>query len=98
MADLSWSEQAVFDIERLLSDIERTSPAFATVLGDEIRDSAEALRVFPLLGSVVPEYGREDIRERQVRSWRLLYRVEGEVIELLTFVSVNRRLPRTPPG
>ena len=31
MAVLSWSEQAVFDIDRTLTDIERTSPAFATI-------------------------------------------------------------------
>lgn len=98
MAELTWSEQAVFDIERVLSDIERTSPTFATVLGDEIRDAADSLAVFPLLGSEVPEYGRPDIRERQVRSWRLIYRVDGEVVELLTFVNVNRRLPRLPPS
>lgn len=98
MAELIWTEQAVFDIERELSAIERASPAFAQALGDQIREAADSLTVFPMLGARVPEYGRDDIRERQVQSWRLLYRVEGEVVELLAFVNVNRRLPRTPPG
>lgn len=98
MAELRWSEQAVFDIERTLSDVERTSPAFATVIGDEIRDVADSLPEMPLLGAMVPEYGRPDIRERQVRSWRLIYRATDEAIEILTFVNVNRRLPRLPPG
>lgn len=98
MAELRWSEQAVFDIERTLSNIERTSPAFATVIGDEIREVADSLLQLPLLGAVAPEYSRPDIRERQVRSWRLIYRVSDETIEILTFVNANRRLPRIPPG
>jgi plasmid stabilization system protein ParE len=69
MAELRWSEQAVYDIEEVLSGIGRTSPTFATVVGDEIRDVADSLTALPLLGAMVPEYGRVDIRERQVRSW-----------------------------
>jgi hypothetical protein len=59
---------------------------------------ADSLPVLPLLGAMVPEYGRADIRERQVRCWRLIYRVDDEVIEILTFVNAGKRLPRTPPG
>ncbi|MCU0703429.1 MAG: type II toxin-antitoxin system RelE/ParE family toxin [Fimbriiglobus sp.] len=55
MAELTWSEQAVFDIERTLSDIQRTSPAFATMIGDEIQDVSDSLPDMPLLGEMVPD-------------------------------------------
>lgn len=98
MAELIWSEQAVFDVETTLQRVERTSPAYSQALGDEIREVIASIKTFPLLGAEVPEYRTPDIRERQVRNWRLIYRVDGETVELPTFVDVSRQLPRTPPG
>jgi len=44
--------------------------------------SVERLRQFPRLGRVVPEYGRDDLREIIYQRYRIVYRLEGEGIEI----------------
>ncbi len=76
----------------------RASETYARAFGVEVRSVAEGLRTFPRLGAVVPEYEQDDVRELPVRNHRLIYRLHGEDIEIVAFVNVSRRLPRTPPG
>ncbi len=50
----------------------------------------------PHFGAEVPEYGREDIRERLFHKYRVIYRVRGDDVELLTVIHGARLLPRPP--
>ena len=50
------------------------------------------------MGAAVPEYDDPNLRERQVGRYRILYRVRGDDIGLVTIVHAGRRLPRTQPG
>lgn len=78
--------------------VERTSEAYANSLGAEIDAAAILLRQHTRIGGMVPEYEQDDIREWIIRSWRLIYRLRGDNVEIVSFLNVNRRLPRTPPG
>lgn len=98
MADVIWSLEALQDVTEVLRTAERTSAAYANSIGHEINASADLLASQPRIGSKVPEYDRDDIREWIVRRWRLIYRIRDENVEFVSFVDVNRRLPRTPPG
>lgn len=53
---------------------------------------AEAAATAPLGGRVVPELGRDDIREVFLRSYRIIYRVAGDDIRILTVFEGHRRL------
>jgi plasmid stabilization system protein ParE len=46
----------------------------------------------PLGGRVVPEVGRDDVREVFQRSYRIIYRVAGDDIRVLTVFEGHRRL------
>jgi plasmid stabilization system protein ParE len=61
-------------------------------------DRAEALNGQPLFGAEVPEYGDPDIREVSEHPYRIIYRVAGSDIQVVTVIHSSRRLPRTPPG
>jgi plasmid stabilization system protein ParE len=44
----------------------------------------ERLRAFPDSGRVVPELGRDEIREVIVRPYRVVYRRRAPVVEIIT--------------
>lgn len=49
--------------------------------------------MFPRAGRIVPEAGREDVRERIVGEYRIVYRLQGETAILLTVFRASRLLP-----
>jgi toxin ParE1/3/4 len=55
-------------------------------------ERAELAASMPLGGRVVPEPGRDDIREVFERSYRILYRIAGKDIHVLTVFDGHRRV------
>jgi plasmid stabilization system protein ParE len=47
----------------------------------------------PLAGRRVPEFGRDDVREVIKRGYRVIYRVFGDRVEIVTVREGHRRLP-----
>ena len=84
MARVSWTTQALADVDDICGYIARTAPRTAVSFGQRIFAAAERLERFPLSGQMVPEIQREDIREIRLKRYRIIYRVlEGEC-EILT--------------
>jgi len=50
-----------------------------------------------LLGAIVPEYQREELRERLFQSYRIVYRVRTDSVEIVTISHAARWLPEPPP-
>jgi plasmid stabilization system protein ParE len=48
---------------------------------------------FPELGRVVPEFGQATLRELIVRPYRLVYRLRGEAVEIVTVFHGARMFP-----
>jgi toxin ParE1/3/4 len=57
-------------------------------------DSAESLGTLGERGRMVPEYGRSDVREVFVGSYRLMYLVERERIVIVAFIHGARDFRR----
>jgi plasmid stabilization system protein ParE len=55
--------------------------------------AVELAAFLPMAGRVVPEKGRDDIREVFKRSYRIVYRVRARSIEVLTVFEGHRRFP-----
>lgn len=80
---IHWSTRA---LERIVEAAE-----FSGFEGDrldrfvsDLFGAAERLEDFPYSGRVVPEIGRDDIREVLHRPFRILYRVQADRVEILT--------------
>jgi len=84
MAKLVWSPQAIADLDAICSYIERDSHEYARLFGERLLALAESIPALPLLGAVVPEYSREDLRERRLQNYRMVYRIEGDTIQIVT--------------
>ncbi|MGH7378730.1 MAG: type II toxin-antitoxin system RelE/ParE family toxin [Candidatus Methylomirabilales bacterium] len=92
MAQVSWTSQALDDVEAICLFIARDAPRYAEVFADRVFRVTDRLARFPRSGRVVPEIGREDIREILVQSYRVIYRLLSDEVEILTVHHGARRL------
>lgn len=93
MAQIVWSPQAINDLDMICEYISRDSPQYAGVVAERIIDIVEGIPAHPLAGSVVPEFSSHDIRERFLYSYRIIYRIREERIDLVTICHGARLLP-----
>jgi addiction module RelE/StbE family toxin len=88
-----WTEQAVGDLRSIREFIERDSPRYGRLVAERLYDATSRLESFPLSGRIVPELGREDVRELIVGDYRLVYRIDGELAVLLTVYRSSMLFP-----
>jgi toxin ParE1/3/4 len=96
MAHLIWSPRAARDFYSICDYIARDSKRAARRFGRRLLKVIESIRDQPRLGAVVPEYERDDLRERIVEAYRIVYRVRSDSIEVVTIWHGARLLPRSP--
>jgi len=89
-----WTVEARERLAEIYAYVARDNPVAAEHLVLLLCDSAEPLSVHPRMGRVVPEWGREDLRERVIDAYRLVYRLREDVgeIHVLTVFEGHRLL------
>jgi plasmid stabilization system protein ParE len=90
---VAWSQEAGENLADIEEFIARDSPERAVRFVDAIIDHAEAILADnPRSGRTVPEIGNPDIRELIYRGYRVVYRLNGDQIEILTVFEGHRLL------
>ena len=90
---VTWSQEAGENLVDIEEFIARDSVERAVQFVDAIIDHAEAILADnPGCGRVVPEIGNPDIRELIYRGYRIVYRLNGGRIEILTVFEGHRLL------
>jgi toxin ParE1/3/4 len=84
MAQVRWTPQAADDLDAIAEFIARDSPQFAGLFVADILQSVDRLADFPASGRMVPEIGEKSIREVIFGSYRIIYRLRSEAVEVLT--------------
>ncbi|MCL4203064.1 MAG: type II toxin-antitoxin system RelE/ParE family toxin [Pirellulaceae bacterium] len=92
MAQLRWSLQAAQDLEDICDFLAQDSPQFACVFAQRAMTIIESIPDQPRLGSIVPEYNRSELRERLLYNYRIIYRVQGEIVQIVTITHGARLL------
>ena len=95
MHKVVWTRQAILDVETIRNSIYRDSPRYATVAVDQIVTAVDRLARFPRSGRIVPERPGSELRELLCSSYRIVYRVSGELVEVVT-VFHGARIARIP--
>ncbi len=92
------SKEALSDLEGILGYIAQHNAEAAARVGDELLDAGLGLAVMPERGRVVPEFGRSELREIVLRSYRIIYRVDAErkAVEIVRFWHAARGFPHIP--
>jgi plasmid stabilization system protein ParE len=88
---VTWSREAGENLVEIEEFIARDSVERAVQFVDALIDQTEAILADnPRSGRVVPETGNPDIRELIYRGYRIVYRLNGDRIEVLTVFEGHR--------
>jgi addiction module RelE/StbE family toxin len=91
--EVRWTEQAVADLQAIREFITRDSPRYGRLVAERLFTATERLVTFPLSGRVVPELGRDDVREIIVGEYRLVYKASAGAVIMLTIFRSSRLFP-----
>jgi len=89
---VTWSPEALEDLESIAEYIERDSLFYAQSVVSKILGASRNIKEFPLIGRVVPELGDENIRERFIYSYRLVYQMRQQNILIVAVIHGKRLL------
>ena len=87
-----WTLSAAANLQDACEFVEKDSPAYASALAARVIAAAESLEEMANRGRVVPEVDRDDIREVFVHRYRLIYRVQPNVVHILALIHGARLL------
>ncbi|MBT7913941.1 type II toxin-antitoxin system RelE/ParE family toxin, partial [Candidatus Bathyarchaeota archaeon] len=83
-AEVRWTLQALDDVEAICLFIARDAPRVASVFADRAFLATDRLVEHPRLGRVVPETQDSSVREISVYSYRIIYRIRRDEVQVLT--------------
>ena len=89
---ITWSPEAVEDLESIATYIARDTSYYARSVVSQILEVSRQIPKFPFIGRVVPEVGNENIRERFVYSYRLVYQLKQNNIMIVAIIHGKRLL------
>lgn len=96
---VTWSQEAGVNLVEIEEFIARDSVERAVRFVDALIDHAEAILADnPRSGRSVPEIGSPDIRELIYRGYRIVYRLNGDRIDILTVFEGHRLLRLNESG
>lgn len=89
---IKWTNEALMRLFEMEDFISQDSPERAEKFVDQIIEHAETLSDKPLRGRTVPEISNPDIRELIFKKYRIVYRIKGNSLYILTVFEGHRLL------
>lgn len=87
-----WTKSAVSNLEGIKEYIAQDSQYYAVEMIEKIIGAVEKLSAYPRLGREVPEIKKENIREIIHGNYRILYRLDSEVLYIIAIIHTARDL------
>ncbi len=88
-----WSAPAIQDLRNIHDYISRDSKFYADKVIDEFLDNADKLAGFSKMGRIVPELENSSVREIMIYSYRLVYEIGNNRIEILAIIHGKQDFP-----
>ncbi len=89
---IRWTHEALLRLLEIEDFISQDSPERAGEFVAKIIGHTESLSDNPLSGRTVPDISNPDIRELIFRKYRIVYRINGNYIDILTVFEGHRLL------
>lgn len=91
---IHWTRRAQGRLREIRARIHADDPLAAKKWVAGVRKMVRTLQDQPELGRVVPEYGREDLRERIYgKNYRIVYQIEPGRIAIVTIAHAAQLIP-----
>lgn len=95
MTKVLWTSVAASDLQEIGEFVAADSVSAANGLLDRVDAAVAELRSHPAMGRVVPELSKHNIteyRETVLAPWRLFYRVERELVYIMSLIDGRRNI------
>ncbi|NBP67996.1 MAG: type II toxin-antitoxin system RelE/ParE family toxin [Cytophagia bacterium] len=80
MVKVVWTDLAIEDLKSIHEYISKDSKFYADRFVTKLIDRVDQLEKHPQSGRVVPEFGKEDIRELIEGNYRIIYRIQMDFV------------------
>ncbi len=87
-----WIPQALADVGANAEFIAKDSVYYAQLFTRKVFDPVEKIADFPQIGRIVTEINSENIKEIILENYRIIYRINNELVEILTVYHSARLL------
>ncbi|MBE9073683.1 type II toxin-antitoxin system RelE/ParE family toxin [Microcystis sp. LEGE 08355] len=87
-----WTETAVNHLSSIYNYISQNSPQYAQRLVEKLTRRSEQIANFPFSGRLVPEFETEQIREVIEGSYRIIYYIKPEQIDVIAVLHAARNI------
>jgi plasmid stabilization system protein ParE len=81
-----WTETAEAHLDAIYSYIVQDSETYALRTVDQITGKSQQIAAFPMSGRRVPEYNIDQIREVFSGSFRIIYHIKSDQIDVLAVI------------
>jgi addiction module RelE/StbE family toxin len=93
--NVHWTDTALRHLDAIYRYIAQDSPAYAKRMVDRLTLRSRQIGEFPLSGRMVPEYEMTQIREVIEGSYRIIYYIKPDQIDVLAVVHGAQNIPRS---
>ncbi|MCJ7784294.1 MAG: type II toxin-antitoxin system RelE/ParE family toxin [Desulfobacterales bacterium] len=91
---IKWSPRAASNLEEICNYIAKDSEYYSILFAKKIINIVKAIPQFPKSGRIVPEYKDDSLREKIYGSYRIVYRLKADVVEIVAICHGSRSLDR----
>ena len=92
MAQVIWTEPALYDLEEIAEYIALDKVSAASMLVKNVFSTVDRLEQFPKSGRKPPELKKSRYREILVEPCRIFYREDAEIVYILYVMRSERKL------
>lgn len=85
-----WTDPAKADLHHIYNFIAEDSKQYAHNVAKKLVEKTETLNEIPNIGKVVPEIKDENVRELHLYSYRIIYEIKEQNIEVLAVIHKRR--------
>lgn len=94
MVVILWTEKALNDLKLIHDFIAIDSPSYANRFVNRINEKIKLLYKFHLVGKIVPEINKPDIREILIKNYRIIYKINEDVVYISRIYHSKRLLTK----
>jgi toxin ParE1/3/4 len=86
-----WTDAALNQLEAIRDYLSQTSPDYAHRVVERLVNRSEQIAAFPRSGRMVPEYEIDEVRQVVESTYRLIYLIKEEQVEILAVMHTSRK-------